>query len=64
MERYARPEGAWLKATAIAQTLDKVPVGAVTPESITVDNARAIVKLDAKRPTQVPAFNQAQATIR
>ncbi|QVN19000.1 peptidylprolyl isomerase [Burkholderia pyrrocinia] len=49
---------------AIAQVLEKLPVGAVTPESITVDGARAIVKLDAKRPTQVPAFNQAQATIR
>ena len=49
---------------AIAQALEKLPVGAVTPESIAVDNARAIVKLDAKRPTQVPAFNQAQMTIR
>ncbi|MBK3337223.1 peptidylprolyl isomerase [Burkholderia pseudomallei] len=49
---------------AIAQALEKLPVGAATPESIAVDNARAIVKLDAKRPTQVPAFNQAQATIR
>lgn len=49
---------------AIAHALEKLPVGAVTPESIAVDNARAIVKLDAKRPTQVPAFNQAQATIR
>ncbi|WP_175948664.1 peptidylprolyl isomerase [Burkholderia pyrrocinia] len=48
----------------IAQALEKLPVGAVTPESIPVDGARAIVKLDAKRPTQVPAFNQAQATIR
>ena len=49
---------------AIAQALEKLPVGAVTPESIAGDNARAIVKLDAKRPTQVPAFNQAQMTIR
>ncbi|WP_175941848.1 peptidylprolyl isomerase [Burkholderia pyrrocinia] len=49
---------------AIAQALEKLPVGAVTPDSIPVDGARAIVKLDAKRPTQVPAFNQAQATIR
>ncbi|AOJ85344.1 peptidylprolyl isomerase (plasmid) [Burkholderia sp. MSMB0856] len=49
---------------AIAQALEKLPVGAVTPESVPVDGARAIVKLDAKRPTQVPAFNQAQATIR
>ncbi|MFA8358921.1 peptidyl-prolyl cis-trans isomerase [Burkholderia ubonensis] len=48
----------------IAQALEKLPVGAVTPDSIPVDGARAIVKLDAKRPTQVPAFNQAQAAIR
>ncbi|VWB69011.1 peptidylprolyl isomerase [Burkholderia lata] len=47
----------------IAQALEKLPVGAVTPESVAVDGARAIVKLDAKRPTQVPSFNQAQATI-
>ncbi|CRY44820.1 peptidyl-prolyl cis-trans isomerase [Burkholderia pseudomallei] len=49
---------------AIAQALEKLPVGAIAPESIPVDGVRAIVKLDAKRPTQVPAFNQAQATIR
>ncbi|VWC62733.1 peptidylprolyl isomerase [Burkholderia lata] len=49
---------------AIAQALEKLPAGAVTPESIPVDGARAIVKLDAKRPTQVPAFNQVQTTIR
>ncbi|KVU91695.1 peptidylprolyl isomerase [Burkholderia ubonensis] len=49
---------------AIARALEKLPVGAVTPEPVAVDGARAIVKLDAKRPTQVPAFNQAQATIR
>ncbi|VWD54191.1 peptidyl-prolyl cis-trans isomerase [Burkholderia lata] len=36
----------------IAQALEKLPVGAVTPESVAVDGARAIVKLDAKRPTQ------------
>ncbi|KAG8150294.1 peptidylprolyl isomerase [Burkholderia catarinensis] len=49
---------------AIAQALEKLPAGAITPESIPVDGARMIVKLDAKRPTQVPAFKQAQATIR
>lgn len=36
----------------------------IMPDSIPLDGTRAIVKLDAKRPTQVPAFNQAQATIR
>ncbi|WP_126284724.1 peptidylprolyl isomerase [Burkholderia stagnalis] len=49
---------------AIAQTLMKLPVGAIAPDSIPLDGARAIVKLDAKRPTQLPAFSQAQATIR
>ncbi|WP_458448649.1 peptidyl-prolyl cis-trans isomerase [Burkholderia stagnalis] len=48
----------------IAQTLAKLPVGAITPDSVPLDGARAIVKLDAKRPTQLPAFNQAQVTIR
>lgn len=48
---------------AIAQTLEKLPVGAITPESIPVDGARVIVKLDAKRPTQVPAFNATKTTI-
>ena len=48
---------------AIAQALEKLPAGAVTSESIPVDGARVIVKLDAKRPTQVPAFNTAKATI-
>ncbi|KWF21176.1 peptidylprolyl isomerase [Burkholderia pseudomultivorans] len=48
----------------IANALEKLPVGAIAPESIPVDGALAIVKLDAKRPTQVPGFNQAQATIR
>ncbi|CAB3750700.1 peptidylprolyl isomerase [Burkholderia sp. MSh2] len=49
---------------AIAQALEKLPVGAITSDSIAVDGARVIVKLDAKRPTQVPSFNQAQAPIR
>ncbi|WP_175891657.1 peptidylprolyl isomerase [Burkholderia cepacia] len=48
----------------IAKAIEKLPVGAVTPDSILVDGAWAIVKLDAKRPTHVPSFNQAQATIR
>ncbi|CAI8691069.1 hypothetical protein EMIT0111MI5_100231 [Burkholderia sp. IT-111MI5] len=42
---------------ATARVLEKSPVGTVTPESISVDDARAIVKLDAKRPRQVLAFN-------
>ncbi|NTX25727.1 peptidyl-prolyl cis-trans isomerase [Burkholderia pyrrocinia] len=48
---------------AVAQALVALPVGAVTPDSISIGNARAIVKLDAKRPTQVPAFNAVKTTI-
>ncbi|WP_175969368.1 peptidylprolyl isomerase [Burkholderia sp. BCC0322] len=48
---------------AIAQALEKLPVGAVTPDSIAIGNTWAIVKLDAKRPTQVPAFNAVKTTI-
>ncbi|CAG2317093.1 peptidyl-prolyl cis-trans isomerase [Burkholderia sola] len=47
----------------VAQALEKLPVGAVTKDSIPVDGARAIVKLDAKRPTQVPGFETAKPTL-
>ncbi|MBP0595641.1 peptidyl-prolyl cis-trans isomerase [Paraburkholderia sp. LEh10] len=49
---------------AVAQAITQLPVGGVTPESIPVGNARFIVKLDAKRPTQVPSFEQVKDTIR
>lgn len=48
----------------VAQAITQLPVGGVTPSAIAVGNARVIVKLDAKRPTQVPAFDQAKDTIR
>ncbi|MEN2469298.1 peptidyl-prolyl cis-trans isomerase [Burkholderia sp. GS2Y] len=44
----------------IAQALEKLTVGAATKDSIPVDGVRAIVKLDAKRPTQVPGFETAK----
>ena len=44
----------------VAQALEKLKVGAVTNDSIPVDGVRAIVKLDAKRPTQVPGFATAK----
>ncbi|OXI31186.1 peptidylprolyl isomerase [Burkholderia sp. AU16741] len=47
----------------VAQALEKLPVGAVTKDSIPVDGVRAIVKLDAKRPTQVPGFETAKPTL-
>ncbi|WP_232454759.1 peptidylprolyl isomerase [Burkholderia ubonensis] len=48
----------------IAQALERLPLGPITPDSIPVNGARAIVKLDAKQPTQMPAFDQVQAAIR
>ncbi|WP_367189210.1 peptidyl-prolyl cis-trans isomerase [Burkholderia sp. Ed8] len=52
---------------AVAQAITQLPVGGVTPESIPLGNdvngPRAIVKVDAKRPTQVPSFDTAKATI-
>ncbi|ACC76318.1 peptidylprolyl isomerase [Paraburkholderia caribensis] len=48
----------------VAQALTQLPVGGVTPEPVIVGNARVIVKLDAKRPTQVPKFDQVKDTIR
>lgn len=41
-----------------------MPVGGVTSSAIAVGNARVIAKLDAKRPTQIPAFDQAKDRIR
>jgi parvulin-like peptidyl-prolyl isomerase len=49
---------------ALAKTISQLPVGGMTPQPVRVGNAWVIVKLDAKRPTQVPAFDQAQGTIR
>ncbi|HDR8934509.1 peptidylprolyl isomerase [Burkholderia vietnamiensis] len=52
---------------AVAQAITQLPVGGVTPESIPLGNdvngPRAIVKVDAKRPAQVPSFDAAKATI-
>ncbi|KKL30966.1 peptidylprolyl isomerase [Burkholderia contaminans FFH2055] len=47
----------------VAQALEKLKVGAVTNDSIPVDGVRAIVKLDAKRPTQVPGFATAKPAL-
>lgn len=51
----------------VAQVITKLPVGAVTLESIPLTNdvngPRAIVKVDAKRPTQVPTFDAAKPAI-
>ncbi|WGY73044.1 peptidyl-prolyl cis-trans isomerase [Burkholderia cepacia] len=52
---------------AVAQAITQLPAGGVTSQSIAVGNdvngPRAIVKVDAKRPTQVPSFEAAKATI-
>ncbi|KML62596.1 peptidylprolyl isomerase [Burkholderia cepacia] len=47
----------------IAQALEKLTVGAATKDSIPIDGVRAIVKLDAKRPTQVPGFETAKPAL-
>lgn len=48
----------------IAQALVQLSPGGVTPAPVVVDNARVLVKLDAKRPTVIPAFDQAKGAIR
>lgn len=52
---------------AVAQAITQLPAGGVTSQSIAIGNdvngPRAIVKVDAKRPTQVPSFDAAKATI-
>ncbi len=47
----------------VAQAIEKLTVGAATKDSIPVDGVRAIVKLDAKRPTQVPGFETAKPAL-
>ncbi|WP_176041624.1 peptidylprolyl isomerase [Burkholderia stabilis] len=47
----------------VAQAIEKLTVGAATKDSIPVDGVRAIVKLDAKRPTQVPGFEAAKPAL-
>ncbi|WP_199544591.1 peptidylprolyl isomerase [Paraburkholderia kururiensis] len=49
---------------SVAQAITQLPVGGVTPDSIPAGNVRLIVKLDAKRPTQIPAFEAVKETIR
>lgn len=48
----------------LAQTIANLPVGGMTPQPVQVGNVWVIVKLDAKRATQVPAFDQAKVTVR
>ncbi|WP_175950354.1 peptidylprolyl isomerase [Burkholderia sp. BCC0405] len=53
---------------AVAQAMTQLPAGGVTPQPIALNNdvngPRAIVKVDAKRPTQVPTFDAVKGTIR
>ncbi|MEK6292366.1 MAG: peptidyl-prolyl cis-trans isomerase [Paraburkholderia tropica] len=53
---------------ALAKAIAMLPVGGVTSELVALGSDSkgpvAIAKLDAKRPTQVPAFDQAKDTIR
>ncbi|WP_413212736.1 peptidyl-prolyl cis-trans isomerase [Paraburkholderia kururiensis] len=49
---------------AVARAITQLPVGGVTPDSIPVGDTRFIVKLEERRPTQVPAFDAVKETIR
>lgn len=49
---------------AVAEAVSRLEVGAVTQEPVVVDNLRVIVRLDAKRATQVPAFDEVKDDIR
>jgi parvulin-like peptidyl-prolyl isomerase len=48
----------------LAQAIANLPAGGVTPQPVQVGNEWVIVKLDARRPTQTPAFEEAKADIR
>jgi len=48
----------------IAQAVAHLPVGTVKPEPVVVGDVRVIVRLDGKRATQVPAFDQMKEPIR
>ena len=39
-------------------------VGGITPQPIAAGTQWVIVRLDAKRPTQIPGFDQAKDTVR
>lgn len=49
---------------AVAQAVTQLSAGDVTPTPIAVDSVRVIVKLEAKRATQVPTFDQMKGAIR
>ncbi|WP_081087584.1 peptidyl-prolyl cis-trans isomerase [Burkholderia stagnalis] len=48
----------------LAEALVKLPQGGLTREPVQVGDAYWIVRVDDKRPTQVPAFDQAKDTLR
>lgn len=48
----------------VAEAAIRLPAGGVTPVPIVVNNVRVIVKLEAKRATQVPAYDEMKDTIR
>lgn len=48
----------------IARTIAQLPAGGITPQPVQIGNAWVIVKLDAKRPTQIPPFEQVKDTVK
>jgi peptidyl-prolyl cis-trans isomerase C len=48
----------------LAEALVKLPQGAVSAQPVQVDSAYWIVRVDQKRPTQIPQFDQVKDTLR
>jgi len=48
----------------IAQAISHLQVGAVTAEPVVVGSVRVIIRLDARRATQVPPFDEMRTSIR
>lgn len=49
---------------ALARTLASLPAGGVAPQPVHVGDVWMIVKLDDKRPTQIPAYDEVKANLR
>ncbi|MBB3260699.1 parvulin-like peptidyl-prolyl isomerase [Paraburkholderia bannensis] len=48
----------------LAQTIAQLPVGGISPQPVHLGNVWVIVKLDAKRPPQIPPYDQAKETVK
>ena len=48
----------------LAQAIAQLPVGGISPQPVHLGNVWVILKLDAKRPTQIPPYEQARETVK